>query len=309
MQALASPRIDCYRQEMSWVTRIGILLCVLLGCWVLMGCSVFEGDEAAGDDAAEEEVLNDDLDPAIRALQDSPPEEIYAAAQDAFVAKQYPRAIELFELVEQEHPFSEWAKRAQIMAAYAAYRNESFDEASLILERFVKLHPNNPNTPYAYYLRALTYYDQIVDVGRDQRTTELARQSLRDVVSRFPDSDYARDAAIKLELTDDHLAGKEMEIGRYYLEREEFIAAINRFKRVIEEYETTSHAAEALHRLVESYLQLGVKPEAQKYAAVLGYNYPGSEWYDYSYRMLDGEVDPRAGKREEGWADRLIPSL
>lgn len=281
---------------MSWWTRIGITLCVLFGCWLLMGCSSMSED---GDDATDAALIG----------ETEPAQTLYNRAADLFAAGDYAKAVEAFEKVEQEHPFSELAKQAQIMAAYAAYRDESYAEAALILDRFVKLHPNNASTPYAYYLRALSFYDQIVDVGRDQKTTQQARQALGEVVSRFPDTDYARDAAIKLELTEDHLAGKEMEIGRYYLQREEFLAAINRFKHVIDHYQTTSHTPEALHRLVEAYLQLGVKPEAQKYAAVLGHNYPGSEWYEYSYALLKGEVDPMAGKRDPGWLDRMVPSF
>lgn len=284
---------------MSWYTRIGIIICLAFGAWMLVGCSMISGAE----EAVEDDELADEL-------QDTKPvEELYNVAADSFILGNYTDAIEQFELVEREYPFSEWAKRAQIMAAYSAYRSESYDESALILERFVKLHPNNESTPYAYYLRALNYYDQIVDVGRDQKTTKLARQALRDVVSRFPETEYARDAAIKLELTEDHLAGKEMEIGRYYLVRDEYLAAINRFKFVIDNYQTTSHTQEALHRLVEAYLQLGVKPEAQKYASVLGYNYPGSDWYQYSYRLLDGDVDPMAAERNESWYERVIPGL
>ncbi|MBN66193.1 MAG: outer membrane protein assembly factor BamD, partial [Rickettsiales bacterium] len=190
----------------------------------------------------------------------------------------------------------------QIMAAYSAYRVQEFDTAISILERFAKLHPNHPSTPYAYYLRALSYYDQISDVGRDQKMTQEARQALREVVGRYPDSNYARDAQLKLELTEDHLAGKEMEIGRYYLMRDEYLASINRFKRVVEQYQTTSHIPEALHRLVEAYMKLGVRDEAEKYAAVLGYNYPGSEWYEYSYALLNpGQARAEAGAKDESW--------
>ena len=247
-----------------------------------MGCSQL--DDGAGEETVIEDVL--------------PADELYAQAVGKISQRQYKSAIEDFERIEQEYPASDYAKRAQIMAGYAAYRKGSYDEAALTLERFVKLHPNNEQTPYAYYLRALCFYDQIVDVGRDQEMTQKARRALREVVSRYPDSDYARDASIKLELTEDHLAGKEMEIGRYYLQREEFLAALGRFQFVIEQYQTTSHTPEALHRLVETYLQLGVLPEAEKYAAVLGHNYPGSKWYEYSYAMLQGDLNPKAGENE-----------
>ena len=183
------------------------------------------------------------------------------------------------------------------MAAYSAYRAGEFDDAVVILDRFTKLHPTHPSTPYAYYMKALCYYTQINDVGRDQKVTEEAREALREVVNRYPDSDYAQDAKLKFDLTEDHLAGKEMEIGRYYLKQSDYVGAINRFKFVIDHYQTTSHTAEALHRLVESYLRLGVLPEAKKYAAVLGYNFPGSDWYKYSYAMMKGNLSPEEKKK------------
>lgn len=223
-------------------------------------------------------------------------ETLYETALETFQAKKYKKAIEDFEEVERQHPYSEWAARAQIMAAYAAYRGGQFDDAVVILDRFTKLHPAHASTAYAYYLTALCYYTQISDVGRDQKMTEKAREALRDVVQRFPESDYARDAKIKLDLTEDHLAGKEMEIGRYYLKRSDYPAAINRFKYVVDNYQTTSHTAEALHRLVECYLRLGVIEEAKKYAAVLGHNFPGSDWYKFSYEMIQGNLTPEEKK-------------
>lgn len=221
---------------------------------------------------------------------------LYDKAFETYNRRSYKQAIDDFEEVERQHPYSEWAPRAQIMAAYSAYRAGLFDDATAILDRYVKLHPTSPSTPYAYYLKALCYYTQISDVGRDQKVTQQAREALKDVVDRFPDSEYAQDAKIKLDLTNDHLAGKEMEIGRYYLTHQDYPAAIGRFKYVVDHYQTTSHAAEALHRLVECYLRLGVTAEAKKYAAVLGYNYPGSDWYQYSYAMLQGNLSPEEKK-------------
>lgn len=217
---------------------------------------------------------------------------LYDQALDSFGQRKFKLAIDQFEEVERQHPNSEWASRAQIMAAYAAYRGGQYDDAIVILDRFVKLHPTHSNTPYAYYLMSLCYYTQISDVGRDQKRTEEARAALKDVMARYPDTDYARDAKLKYDLTSDHLAGKEMEIGRYYQKRLDFAAAANRFRYVVEHYQTTSHIPEALHRLVECYLQLGVLEEAKKYAAVLGYNYPGSDWYRYSYEMMQGNLSP-----------------
>lgn len=225
-------------------------------------------------------------------VKQAPAEELYEDARATFDAKSYVKAITDFEEIERQHPYSPWARRGQIMAAYSAYRAGKFDDLIGIVDRYVKLYPTDAQTPYAYYLKALGYYTQISDVGRDQKKTEEAREALNDVISRYPDSSYAQDAKLKLDLTDDHLAGKEMEIGRYYLNQKEYLAAINRFKYVVDHYQTTSHAAEALHRLVESYLRLGVIGEAKKYAAVLGYNYPGSEWYKYSYEMMEGNMSP-----------------
>jgi outer membrane protein assembly factor BamD len=221
---------------------------------------------------------------------------LYARATASYREKKFKEALEQFEEVERQHPYSEWAARGQIMAAYSGYRGGQFADALSILDRFVKVHPTHPSTAYAYYLTALCYYTQISDVGRDQKMTEDARTALQDVINRFPDSDYAKDAKIKLELTEDHLAGKEMEIGRYYLKRQDYPAALARFKLVVDRYQTTNHIAEALHRLVECYLRLGVIEEAKKYAAVLGHNYPGSEWYKFSYEMMQGNLTPEEKK-------------
>ncbi len=221
---------------------------------------------------------------------------LYDEALIKFNERKYKLAIDKFEEVERQHPNSEWAARAQIMAAYSAYRGGQFDDAVIILDRFVKLHPTHSSTPYAYYLMAVCHYTQISDVGRDQKKTEEARAALKDVVARYPDTDYAKDAQLKYDLTSDHLAGKEMEIGRYYLTRLDYAAAVNRFKHVVDHYQTTSHIPEALHRMVECYLKLGVVEEAKKYAAVLGYNYPGSDWYKFSYEMMQGNLSPEEKK-------------
>lgn len=239
---------------------------------------------------------NPDDDTDKIAEKNEPVDTLYDKAQTTFKAHNYKQATEDFEEVERQHPYSEWAARGQIMAAYSAYLGGQFDDALVILDRFEKLHPTHSSTPYAYYLTALCYYTQISDVGRDQKMSEKARSALKEVVERYPDSDYAKDAQLKYELTEDHLAGKETEIGRYYLKRLDYAAAVNRFKYVIDHYQTTSHTPEALHRLVECYLRLGVVPEAKRYAAVLGYNYPGSDWYKYSYAMLQGNLTPEEKK-------------
>lgn len=220
------------------------------------------------------------------AYVERPAEEIYSTALDALEAGDFTDAAAQFDEVERQHPYSQWATRSQLMAAFAHYQELNYDEAVIALDRFIRLHPGNEQIDYAYYLKALCYYERISDVARDQRMTELAMQALDDVVRRFPDTEYARDAALKLDLTRDQLAGKEMSIGRYYLDREHYNAAINRFRRVIENFQTTSHVPEALHRLTEAYLGLGLLSEAQMTAAVLGHNFPGSDWYEDSYDLL-----------------------
>lgn len=236
----------------------------------------------------------------------STPEQLYEEARDKMAERDYKEAVASFEEVERQHPYSEWAVHAQVMAGYASYKSAKYDDAVATLQRFVRLYPANASTPYAYYLIALCYYEQISDVGRDQKMTEQALQSLREVVRRFPDTEYARDAKIKLDLTIDHLAGKEMQVGRYYLKRNNYLAAINRFRYVVENYQTTNHVPEALHRLVECYLKLGVTEEAQRYAAVLGHNFPDSIWYRDSYKLFNA-ADAPAPAPESSWIDSIIP--
>jgi outer membrane protein assembly factor BamD len=223
------------------------------------------------------------------AYVERPVEELYNQAMDNLVAGQYSAAAENFDEVERQHPYSIWATRAQLMTAFSHYQANKFDDAVIAAQRYIQLHPGSEDVAYAYYLIGVSYYEQIVDVGRDQKLTELALRGLDDLVRRFPDSEYARDARLKIDLTRDHLAGKEMEIGRYYQRRGRDLAALNRFKQVIIDYQTTTHVPEALHRLTESYLALGLATEAQSTAAVLGYNYPGSDWYQDAYRLLKGE--------------------
>ncbi len=217
---------------------------------------------------------------------ETPVEELYNKAVDEMNKKRYLQAAVRFDEVERQHPYSIWARRAMLMAAYSYYESNRYDEAILAANRFISLHPGNRDVAYAFYIIAVSYYEQISDVGRDQKMTEEALKALEDVVRRFPASEYARDSRLKIDLTRDHLAGKEMSVGRWYLRREQHVAAINRFRKVITDYQTTSHVPEALHRLTEAYLALGVIPEAQAAAAVLGHNYPGSEWYQDSYDIL-----------------------
>jgi outer membrane protein assembly factor BamD len=219
-------------------------------------------------------------------IPDTPVEVLYNNAKDSLESGEPAKAAKLFDEVERQHPYSKWATQAQLMSAYSYYLTDSYDDAIPSLERFIELHPGNRNTAYAFYLRALCYYEQIEDVKRDQGNTELARRALSDVIARFPNTPYSRDATVKLDLVMDHLAGKEMDVGRYYLQRKQYLGGINRFKNVVDLYQTTSHVPEALLRLTESYVALGVFAEAQKTTAVLGYNYPGSAWYQDSYNLL-----------------------
>jgi len=220
------------------------------------------------------------------AYVERPAETIYNQGFARMERQDWDRAKLFFQEVERQHPFSKWARRAMLMQAYANYRSTDYEESVATAERFIGLHPGNESTPYAYYLIAMNYYDQIFDVGRDQATTVSAEAALQQVVRRYPDSDYARDARLKLELTHDHLAGKEMSVGRYYLKDNQQLAAIGRFKNVVRDYETTSQTEEALHRLVEAYTSLGIINEAKLVGSVLGYNYPSSAWYEDSYELL-----------------------
>jgi outer membrane protein assembly factor BamD len=238
---------------------------------------------------------------------EKPVDDLYNQAMDQMVEERYSQAATTFDQVESQHPYSIWATKAQLMAAYAQYESGNYDETIIDADRFIQLHPGNRDVAYAYYLKAISYYIQIVDVGRDQKTTESALKALDDVVHRFPDSKYARDAKLKLDFTRDHLAGKEMEIGRYYLKRGNYLAAINRFKRVIEKYQTTTHVPEALERLVECDLALGLTSEAKRNAAVLGYNYPGSAWYGDAYALLKGTEEPDT--QQQGWFSRTFGNL
>ena len=222
-------------------------------------------------------------------IPDTPADNLYNQGSNALDQGQVADAAKLFEEIERQHPYSAIEPQSEVMAAYAYYRGDKYDDAINALNHFIELHPGNKNAPYAYYLKALCYYEQIQDVRRDQKMTEQALDALNEVVNRFPTTPYARDAKLKIDLTRDHLAGKEMDIGRYYEGQKLYLAAINRFRTVVEKYQTTSHTPEALERLTECYLALGVNEEAQTAAAVLGYNYPGSTWYQASFDLLKGK--------------------
>ncbi len=244
------------------------------------------------------------------AYVERPVEQLYNQAAAELDSRDYENAILLFNEVERQHPYSEWARRSMVMTAYAHYRSRRYDEAIDASRRYLALHPGGSEAEYAYYLIAVSYFDQIIDVGRDQGTTEYARDALQDVIRRFPESEYARDADVKLDMVRDQLAGKEMEVGRWYLRNNQMLAAVKRFRTVVKTYDTTSHTPEALHRLVEAYLTLGLKDQALVAGSTLGYNYPESDWYRMSYRLLSNEgLDPDAidENTRRTWLQRLIP--
>jgi len=242
------------------------------------------------------------------AYQERPVEDLYNDAMNLLNQEEYTLAAKAFDEVDRQHPYSVWATKAQLMAAYAQYQRNKFDEAIIALDRFIQLHPGHKDVAYAYYLKALCYYEQIADIQRDQKITDLALKSLQEVIDRFPNSKYARDAKLKLDLARDHLAGKEMAVGRYYEKQRMYLAAINRFRMVVDNYQTTTHVPEALSRLIECYEALGLPEEAKKTAAVLGYNYPGNEWYSDSYNLVTGKPpeDPKA-PGSSSWYSHVLP--
>jgi outer membrane protein assembly factor BamD len=236
-----------------------------------------------------------------RALDSYTAEEIYKKGELELATGKRPKeALVYFQEVERLYPYTEYAKRALIMQAYTHHRAKEYPEARDAAQRYLDFYPGDEDAPYALYLMALSYYDQIDDVGRDQGITFQALQGMRDVIETYPDSEYSRSAMLKFDLAFDQLAAKEMEVGRYYLKRRHYTAAINRFRVVVQDFQTTTHTAEALHRLVESYLALGLTDEAQTAGAILGYNYQSSPFYDDAYRLLKGKgLSPEA--KGEGW--------
>ena len=226
-----------------------------------------------------------------------PVEEVYNRGVDALNAQNYTVASAQFDQVEQYYPYSSWAVNSQLMQGYAEYLQNHYSDAIGTLDRFIQLHPAHRDIAYIYYLRALCFYEQIADVQRDQKSTAEAMTALQEVVNRFPDSAYARDSRLKIDLARDHLAGHELAVGRWYEDQHLYAAAIGRFQRVVDDFQTTNHVPEALHRLTEIYLILGLPDQARRTAAVLGHNYPGSRWYEDSYNQLiaDRQVTPEHG--------------
>ncbi len=243
-----------------------------------------------------------------KVMPDRPAEDMFNEAMGLMDQDAPADAVKLFDEVDRQHPYSVWATKAQLLNAYAYYEMNRYDEAIAALDRFISLHPGSKDIAYAYYLKALSFYERIPDITRDQSLTNRALNALQEVVRRFPDSKYARDARLKIDLAYDNLAGKEMEVGRYYQKRNQPQAAITRYRRVVELYQTTSHVPEALHRLTECYLEVGLTQEAQTAAAVLGHNFPGSEWYQDSYQLMTGaQLAPVENK--SSWMSRTWNSV
>tara|TARA_R110002096_G_scaffold120749_1_gene261532 strand:+ start:9180 stop:10025 length:846 start_codon:yes stop_codon:yes gene_type:complete len=240
-------------------------------------------------------------------LEELPPQTIFERAEAQLERGKADDAAVLFSDVERLYPYSEWAQRALIMSSFANHQDGNFEQARADAQRYLDFYPADPDAAYAQYLIALTFYDQIDDVSRDQGVTFQALQALRTVIERYPDSEYASSALLKFDLALDHLAGKEMEIGRYYLKRGHFGAAINRFRVVVEEFQTTSHTPEALYRLVEAYLSLGLDADAQTAGAILGYNFGASQWFKDAHVLLTGRgLSTDAGdKRASKWLNTI----
>ena len=251
----------------------------------------------------------DGLSPGLDRADDVEPiAKLYNAGLEALKKKEYRTAAKKFAEVERQYPYSRWASKAVLMQAYAQYMRNDYDKAIGAAKKFLALHPGHKDAPYAHYLVALSLYEQIKDTKRDVTVAKKAREALELVKNRYPDTRYAADAERKLKAVNDHLAGKEMEVGRYYLKRGNYLAAINRFKRVIQDYQTTAHVPEALYRLVEAYLALGIRSEAQTAAAVLGHNFPDSPWYRDAYRLLTGKgLSP--AENTGSWISRAFSKL
>ena len=236
------------------------------------------------------------------------PEQILDRGEFELAQNDLSEAAFYFSEIERLYPYSDWARRALIMQAFAHHRDRDYPNSRSSAQRFIDFYPDDDDAAYAQYLLALSYYDQIDEVGRDQGLTFQALQSLREVIELYPDSEYARASILKFDLAFDHLAAKEMEIGRYYLRRDNFTAAINRFRVVVEDFQTTSHTPEALHRLVEAYLSLGLTDEAQTAGAILGYNFQSTDWYQDSFKLLTGEgLEPRT--RGNNWLSQIYRQM
>ena len=222
----------------------------------------------------------------IGVSEDKAAEEIFNSGERELVRRRYNDAAEKFKEVERLYPYSDWAKRALIMQVYSFHKDKEYENVVSAANRFIEFHPKDKDIPYAYYLIGLSYYDQVLAIGRDQKLTQEALRIFKLIIKEYPDSEYASSSQIKFDFLKNQLASKEMEVGRYYLKRSHYVSAINRFRGIIEDFSTTSQVPEALHRLVEAYLSLGLTDEAQTAGAILGYNYKSNEWYERSFELL-----------------------
>jgi outer membrane protein assembly factor BamD len=239
---------------------------------------------------------------------DEPADKLYNEGLTLLNKKEFVDSAKKFEEVDRQHPYSDWGRKSLLMAAFAYYEGGKYDDTIMAAKRYVTLHPGSSDAAYAQYLMASAYFDQIPDVTRDQARTERAMQVLAEVARKYPDTEYAESAKKKIEVARDQLAGKEMMVGRFYLEKRDFIGAINRFKAVVTQYQTTRHVEEALMRLTECYMALGIVPEAQTAAAVLGHNFPSSPWYHDAYKLVQtGGAEPRENK--DSWISKAFKAI
>lgn len=229
-------------------------------------------------------------------------EQLYNDGMDQISKGYYDKSIRIFEELERQHPYSAWAVRAQLMKIFANYQKNEYEEVFVAGDAFIRNHPGHAEVPYVLYLQAMSHYEQIIDIKRDQKPTLEALRAFEQLIERFPNSTYARDAKLKITLCRGHLAAKEISVGRYYQQEGRYLAAINRYRHALENYQTTIHTQEALYRLTESYLALGIEEEATAAAAVLGHNYPSSNWYKDAYDLLmDNDIKPVDYIEESSW--------
>lgn len=275
--------------------RLSSLVLLALLALPMAGCSSTKEEEA----------------PAPR-----PAQELFDEGQKALDKDSYMAAAKAFDEVERQHPYSDLAPKSKLLSAYAHLLNEDYSDAVVRFDQFLALYPSSEDAPYALYQKAMCYYEQISDVSRDQDMTRKAMETLELVRNRYPDSPYAREATLKIDLTRDHLAGKEMDIGRWYQRQDQLPAAISRFRSVVDQYQTTSHVPEALHRLIECYTELGMTDEARQTALVLGTNFPGSPWYQDTYRLVADPTAPKGSDqpsdeddKRPGWLSRTLGRL
>lgn len=273
-----------YGQQAS-AACLRILIILMIPALILGGCSRTTQDELA--------------------FSEEPADKLYNEALALMNKGKYSKAAEKFNEIDKQHPYSKWAKKGMVMATFSYYKGGKFDDAILAGKRYVALHPGSEEAPYAQYLVAQAYFNQVPDISRDQERTRKALAALDELLRRYPESEYIDDAKAKRRMVRDQLAGRQMLIGRYYLERRDYTGAINRFRIVVSDYQKTRHVEEALMRLAESYMAMGVVSEAQTAAAVLGHNFPDSRWYKDTYSLLEsGGVEPR--ENTGSWISRAF---